>query len=280
MNLIIFSHSDYSYLWDIIAEHIIPMKDLNPIFVSNVTDKIKPDGFIRYIEYDEKMCYAKRWLSILPCIDEKYILVVHDVQIILNCDIFKIEKLVELLEKNDIDRCTLHVFNGEEIIENENIQICNLKHAVGLTYTPYDLSPTIWKKTSFYKLFSEFPNETYHSSECSKDLQEYCKKNLKCYGLQNTGEKIYYCLGRPFLNIFKVLYITIKGEICFPIEVYMDMKDDLILLINKYRLFNKIPINTNYGFILQYFNNSLPECNLENDILNEKIIIIPPNYSY
>jgi hypothetical protein len=35
MSLIIFSHSDYSYLWEIIQDYISELKDLNPIFVSN-----------------------------------------------------------------------------------------------------------------------------------------------------------------------------------------------------------------------------------------------------
>ena len=45
-NLIIFSHSDYKYLWNIIEDSISKLQDLNPIFVSNKNSVYdKPKGF-------------------------------------------------------------------------------------------------------------------------------------------------------------------------------------------------------------------------------------------
>jgi len=251
MSLIIFSHSDYSFLWPIIEETIQKIDKLNKIFTCNKTTITKPFGFTKYIEYDESNCYSKRWTKdILPYIDEEHILIVHDVQVIVKCDSNFIYKIINLMKENNVDRTSLNVFNGKDIIVNNNIHLCNLNTATGNTFIPYDLCPAIWKTTSITKLFEKFPNETYRTSELNKNLQLFCKNDFKCFGLQKTNEKIYYCLGRPQLNYFKILYITIKNEITFPVEVYMDLKDDFFYFFEKYKLNEKIKINNEYGFIL------------------------------
>jgi len=254
MSLIIFSHSDYYFLWPIIEECIQKIQGLNPIFVCNNTDLNKPNGFTKYIEYDDKLSYGQRWTKdILPYIDEKYILLVHDVQLIVNCDSNFIYKIMQIMLENSIDRCSLNVFNGKHIIENYNIKLCHLNSAYGNTITPYDVCPAIWKTDSFKKLFSKFPNETYRTSELNEELQIFCRNNLRCFGLQKTNEKIYYCLGRPYFEYFKILHITIKNELMFPVEVYMDMKNEFLYFSKKYNLIEKIKNNHNYGFILNNF---------------------------
>jgi hypothetical protein len=254
MNLIIFSHSDYYFLWPLIEECIQKTPELNPIFACNKTDMIKPSGFTKYLEYDKTHCYTERWIKdILPYIDEQYILVVHDVQLIVNCDSDFINKITRIMGENHIDRCCLNVFDGINIIENYNVKLCNLNSAHGNTFTPYDVCPAIWKKESFKQLFETFSTETYRTSELNETLQKFCRNNFKCFGLQKTDEKIYYCLGRPYKEYFKILHITIKNEIPFPLEVYMDMKSDFLYFFEKYKLSEKIKINNNYEVILKYF---------------------------
>jgi hypothetical protein len=152
-----------------------------------------------------------------------------------------------------IDRCSLNVFNGTNIIDKYGIKICNLNNARGNTTTPYDVCPAIWNKNSLNTLFETFPNETYRTSELNDNLQSFCRNNFKCYGQQKSIEKIFYCLGRPYLNNFKILHITIKSEILNPLDVYMDMKEDFTYYSNKYRLFDFIKTNNNYDFILNNF---------------------------
>jgi len=251
-NFIVFSHSDYSYLWPIIEDYVVNLSQLNPIFVCNKNNTIdKPKGFCKYIEYDDSLCYSQRWMNILPEIDAKYILVIHDVVIVLNCDVSKIHNLLKVIDKHTIDRCSMNVFDGSQIVYDNEMYLCNLNNTVvGHNYTPYDVSPAIWNKTSFLNLWYTFPNETYRNSEQNPMVQHYCK-NLKCYGLQKTNEKIYYSLSRPNYEMFKVLHITIQGEITFPIEVYMDTIEDFKRVFEQYNLKDKIKINYNYGFVLK-----------------------------
>jgi hypothetical protein len=262
-DLVIQSHSDYAYLWPIIEEKINLFTGINTIFYYNSNSTIdKPCGFKKYVEYDEKMLYSERWISLLEnnkltniLGDNDYLIVVHDIQIIVNCEINKLIKLVDILDKYKIDRCSLNVFNGSDIIKDE-IAICNLNTSPikTNTYIPYDLCPTIWKKISFFNLWKTFPNTSYRESELNNNLQNYCKYNFKCYGLQkNNTEKIYYCLGRPYYDLFKVLFITIQGEITFPVEVYMDLQTEFMQLFYKYKLKDKINISNNYKCVCDNF---------------------------
>jgi hypothetical protein len=252
MSLVIFSHSEYFYLWNIIEESILNLQDLNPIFISNSNSNLeKPKGFKKYIEYEDNLCYAKRWINILQTldIDLEYLLVVHDINIIADCNVDKIKQLLNICNENNIDRCSLNVFDGKNII-NSNIPICKLEQNIrSKTFIPYDLCPAIWRKKAFLNLWETFPNETYRDSELNNNLQMYCNK-LNCYGLQKTNNKIYYCIGRPYYEFFKILHITIKGELLFPYEVYMDLLPYFITIKDKYNLTNKIKINNSYGFIL------------------------------
>ena len=152
MNLLIFSHSDYYYLWPIIEETIEPLFKLNPIFISNKTSIEKPIGFTQYIEYDDYECYAKRWIHILPQIKSRYILVVHDINIIIACDIDKIQTLCDIATVYNIDRCSLNVFQSSTSIDiDDDLQICDLDaHDIqAKTFVPYDVCSALWNKNSF-----------------------------------------------------------------------------------------------------------------------------------
>jgi hypothetical protein len=256
MSLVIFSHSDYSYLWPIIQDITVDLFKLNPIFIFNSENNIvPPSGFEKYIKYDSTLCFAERWLKVLPEIESDYILVVHDVCLIINADITKLEQLFNIVKNNNIDRCCLNVFDGDDVIAGD-IPLCNLSSATtkSKTYIPYDVSPSIWKKQSFLNLWTMFPNETYANSEQNHALKNYCKTNLACFGLQKTNEKIYYCVGRPYYDFFNILHITIKGEVMFPYEVYMDNINKFHEFFVKYDLEKRVRVNENYGFVLTNFN--------------------------
>jgi len=249
MSILIFSHTDYYYLWPIIEEYMAKI-DLDKIFLSNKSElKVeKPRGFNKYLEYDGNKVYAQRWLDKLPEIDSKYIIVVHDVNIIINCDANKIKELISLMDENRIDRLSLNAFNGSSIIDG-SIKICNLnRHIYSLTYVPYDLCAAIWNKSSFFRLWENFPFERYRDSECNSGLQDFCRNNYNVYGLQKTDEKVYFCLNRPYFNFFKILHITIQGELTGPFDkAYMDGYEEFKKIFDKYKLDEKVSINNNYG---------------------------------
>jgi len=182
MSLVIFSNSEYNFLWPVIEESISKI-NFKKIFVSDVNEFEKPKGFDKYITYDINNCYAKRWTNdILPNIESNYIILVHDVQIIVNMDEEFIFKNLQIMSEFSIDRCSLNVFNGNNIIEKYGVTLCNLDNANGNTIIPYDVCPAIWNKNSLNILFNNFPNETYRTSELNESLQAFCKNNFNCFG--------------------------------------------------------------------------------------------------
>ena len=60
MSLLIFSNSEYNFLWSLIEESVSKINQINKIFVCDVNELEKPKGFDKYISYDNNNCYAKR----------------------------------------------------------------------------------------------------------------------------------------------------------------------------------------------------------------------------
>lgn len=253
--LTILSHSDYNYLWDIIDDLVSYIKDIDLIFVSNNTNLTKPKNFNKYIEYDQEKCYFTRLRDyILPLIKCEYILLVHDVQLVTYCNIDYINKIVHIMNENSIDRCSLNLFKGNDNIIKNDITLCNLKTAIGKTYTIYDVCPSIWNVKSLYKLAYQFPYESYCGSELNIELINYCKNNFKIYGInKKEDEEVYYCIGRAYSKNFKILFITIKNQILDPLEVYMDGLEQFIKIQNKYNIIEKVNKKCNIAFVLEYF---------------------------
>lgn len=205
--------------------------------------------------YDDTLKYTGRWLNILEEINTDYIVIIHDVDILLYFDINIFNIYYSLVLENKIDRLSLSIFNPNsklsKYIDNIEYAICNLNDIKKTNhYVPYDVSPSVWNKNSFIKLCSIFPNETYASSELNINLQNYCKKTLKCYGISYTSNiQIQYCRGLVYSTYFKFLHITTNGKLLLPYDVYMDTKDDLIKILEKYN----IVLKTQESDVLKYF---------------------------
>lgn len=257
--LLIHTHSDYSYLWPIINDYIKNIS-MNKIFAyDKIPDNsVLPSNFTSYIQYDVSLNFSKRLVPILNQIDYKYILLVYDVDLIINLDENALRIYMNIIDENNIERCSTAVFNGSEQLHKENYSICNLNRplkSLSNHYIPADCSPVIWNKNSFIKMLELFPNETYSSLELNKNVINYHKQKVKCYGIQYTSNiNILYCKGATTCNVFSFLHITLKGKIMKPFEVYMDYKQIFLDIISKYNL-NIDEIGTkNYQYVIDSFH--------------------------
>ena len=248
VHLVIFTHSDYSYLWPIINDSMKFFTNIQKVFAYNDTNKCElPANFDTYITYNEKNNYTKRLLYIMSMLITKHMLLIHDVNIVINFEMDKFEKYYQLAQKHDIDRLALsvydctkpeHCFSVKDDQERDYI-VCDLNHVTHTSrhYTPFDLNNHMWKIDSFKLLCMAFPDDSYNWLEKNPAVQNFCRTNYKCFGIRHSNVlTIQYSIGQVYSDIFKFLHITAGGRILTPHYCYLDTQTDFLNIINKYKL--------------------------------------------
>ena len=239
--VLIHTHSDYSYLWPIINDYIKKYNFTKILAYNNIPENtILPDCFDRYIQYDDTQKFTGRLCNILEQIEEEFVFLIYDVDIIINIDEGALENYINIMRDNQIDRLNIAVFDGTEYIQKNNYAICNLNKNLRQPsnhFTPIDCNPTIWNKKTCIDFLKKFPNETYNSFDLNDQIISYCKTNMKCYGIQLTPNlKILYNRGLTYCDKISLLHITVKGKFLVPFQCYADYQNDLIKIINNYKL--------------------------------------------
>lgn len=232
MRKVIISNSNYSHLWDIINDY-----EHNNIYLC-VDDlkgyQFKHDTFI----YDSGLNYVRRLIQIMNSIDDEYIVLFSDVDVIINIDESVLETYKNIMIENNLDRISFGVFNkNKETLENNGLYITSINNIVdNHFFTPYDYTPSIYKKSSLLKLCENFLEETYPTFETNENVQTFVNKNFKFYGLQKSEKiKLVYHRGFVYSSDLNFLHITVKGKL-LKFDYYYDLKDELLNIIKKYNL--------------------------------------------
>lgn len=235
--LVIKSHNSYSYLWKIINDYVQNL-DLEIYLCLNRNDtEFEFDKRITVLEYDENLSYPQRMSSILEKLNDDYVFISHDVDLILDFDKNKFNEYLDMVKSFSLDRLSLGVFNNpsEEICANNN-SICALTHTTKNFYTPFDYAPSICDRKSFIEFYNEFPDDTYGSLELNQKAQNYFKENMKSYGIQKQiGDKLIYHRGMVYSEFFNFLHITIKGGLLND-PYYYDLTEKKNEIVSKYGL--------------------------------------------
>jgi hypothetical protein len=235
MEILIKSNSSYNYLWPIINDKTTHLKKLNVCVNDNLGFNFNDN--ITLLKYNQSDSYPVRLISLLEQINSDYVLLLHDVDIILNFDTKKIEDYLTVVKENKIDRLSLGVYNGSEKIEKDDIVICKLhKHMSRNFFTPFDYSPSIYNKKKLIDFYSNFKNETYRGLELNENAQNYISKNFNTFGIQkNPKIDLIYHRGFVFTKDFNFLHITVQGKFLNR-ESYFDLIGDFDEIKNKYNL--------------------------------------------
>lgn len=234
-NIIIKSNSHYSYLWPIIND---TTSHFNTVYLCVDNDLgFKFNKNIIIIKYDSNLSYPSRLVSILKNIDSDYILLTHDVDIILNFNILLFNKYLNIVKDNNVDRLSFGVFVGNDIIEQDMLKICKLEKNISVNFlTPYDYAPSIYNRIKILDFYENFNTESYKNLEHNELAQSYIINNLNCYGIQkNENLKLIYHRGFVYTSDFNFLHITISGNFMNE-ENYFDLINDFNNIKNKYNL--------------------------------------------
>jgi hypothetical protein len=235
--ILIFSNSSYKHIWPIINDKT---KNLPKItFCVDYDDNFIFNNNINLVFYNKTQTYTQRLCSILEKIDTDYVLLIHDIDIIINFNIDLFDKYFSLVQYNNIDRLSLGIFNNTQgsIIKNDNVEICELYENMSNNFlTPFDYAPSLYKKTTIYNFYKTFFDENYQTLEHNKTAQNYIIENLKCYGIQKHNNlKLIYHRGFVYCEDFNFLHLTVKGKFLLK-EFYYDLINEYELLKNAYNL--------------------------------------------
>lgn len=265
LTYVIYSHTDFLDMLQIASDYSKSIE--NKILVINESDVIPEDiksNFKEIIFYDDKLPYTTKISKILPKIKSDYILFTHEVDIILNVDEDIINKLVDYMVFEDVDRIDLQPNEGNtkgryvKILPNENSsewpvyenirdpynQLTHVDYYLGLHTDPrsyiFNVNPSIWKLASLLELFTKFEGRTYRNIEYD-DVQDYCTK-YKIYNLYSRY--VLHCGYLKCLPFYKYLHIThyqrllrFNGRFVDEFgQSYFDASKEYINIVNKYNL--------------------------------------------
>jgi hypothetical protein len=156
----------------------------------------------------------------------------------LNFDYEMFEYYFDIIKENKIDRLSFGVYdNINNTIQKNKIVICRLEPRISKNfYTPFDHTPSIYKRKSLIELYNIFNQETYVSVEQNPQVQTHVNENYKFYGIQKTNDiTLKYHRGFVFSEFFNFLHITVQGKF-LPKKLYYDLIPDFEKIINDYNL--------------------------------------------
>jgi len=208
---VIYSHTDYLDIL-IIATHYLDSCS-NKKLIINKSDKDLSSIYKQYNEvifYDDSLPYASRLLE-LQSLSMEYILLIHEIDIVIKQDMIVIERLVKEMIDNNIDRIDLKYAKSAN--NNEYINLYNNGYSFFLTKQSskddclYNVNPSIWKLSSLLETLNKFPNKTYRTIE-QGDVFIFCDK-FNIYKMYN--EKYLECGYFRCLPFFQYLHISHSG---------------------------------------------------------------------
>ena len=137
------------------------------------------------IQYDDSIPYTKRLLYCIEKVNDPYIIVSHEGDILLKYDAATIQNLVDTMIANQVDSIDLlsqRIECKDTISISDTLSITDIATAK----YPYTVQPRLWKTESAKKLYSFIPGKDYKNSE-DDHVQAYIRENQKTYGICCTN---------------------------------------------------------------------------------------------
>lgn len=234
---VIYSNSHYNYLWQIINTYSKILTNKLYLCIDENNSNFIFDEKFEIIYYKKELNYSHRLLKILDKINYKYVLLIHDVDLILNINEIKINQIIDTMKTNNIDRVSLGVFKTNDIIINNSIDLCKINSfkISKSFFTPFDYSPSIYNTNNIKLLYNTFINETYVTLEQNQEVQKYVNNNFNVYGISCTKIHPIYHRGFCYSSDFNFLHITVSGKL-LPLKFYFDLQDTVTNIVSKYNL--------------------------------------------
>lgn len=258
INLFIYSHTDYLDVLKIQTDYTDSIKD-KILFINknNLDNNHIYSKYKKVIFYDDSIPYSRRIIECLTQIDDEYILLCHDIDIILNFNQELINQFHNFLKYHNFDRIDLKHFESHH---SDLVYCCDdIKNYLSWSVTDnvisdnklylmkqndsskyiYNVNPSIWKKESILDIMYNFPNKDYRSIE-GFDVQEFSKK-FTIFKIFTSEKKI--CGHFHCIDDFIFFHISHSGKFV-PLnnyqtiygQSYIDVKNEYEKIILNYDL--------------------------------------------
>jgi len=261
LTYVIYSHTEFLDLLKITYDYLENVD--NKILLINKSNHEHDiySKFKKVLFYDDSLPYTNKVSEALSKIDSKYILFTHEVDVPLKRDESILDKFIQLMELESIDRIDLQPNGGQsgrfikilkdkkveewphiEFNEIDNDDMCLGLHTNPDTYI-YNVNPSIWNRNSLIEVFETFKGRTYRDIEYG-DVQNYCTK-FKIYNLYSVNHTL-RCGYMNSLPFYKYIHITHYRRLlrfdgtwkCEFGHTYIDAAEEYTEIVNKYNLRN------------------------------------------
>jgi hypothetical protein len=235
----IYSHSSFEDVLEIQFDYISKIPNISNQKIYLFIDKpYTKQTSLKYqtILYDDNTVYSKRLIKCLSEVLEPYIILTHEIDILVEYDPNAMLEIKESMEKNTIDSIDLkHYSRCESLIKVNDSLSFSTPHSIAT----FNVQPHLWKKSSAINLFMSNDDKNYRSIE-DQSVQNYIKSNQKTYSL---------CSKNPVQSLrdhsvspeYKFLHITTFEKFITP-ESNLDKSIKLIYdeIYNRYIKNSKI----------------------------------------
>ena len=261
LTYVVYNHTSYL---NVLRAQTSQLKSVrNKILMINKSDEELSDIYSQYeqvIFYDDTLPYATRLLE-LKKLNLKYILFIHDIDVVVSRDDKIINHLVVKMDELNIDRIDLQ-YQNIHLTHNTTGELIDIELSPtveGTTLqTPYkwenvddkrfylikqddvnnyiyNVNPSIWKLSTFLEIMTQFKDETYRSIELPPT-------QLFCF---QKGYRIYKIYGPYILNgffccmpFFQFIHVTHGGKVLALKNNNLDgpLYDMYVSIFNKFKL--------------------------------------------
>ena len=234
--IVIYTHSDYKDLWPIILDSLSMNKIQTKIhFAVNKVPEVNELEKFNLCFYDDTLTYPSRLASICKQISSDYLFFFHDIDVLVHYDQSRLNTLIEWIAAMDVDRFSLGIYPTTSYVTTyENIPIAKLeKNTCEWFTTPYDPGPSIWKRSTFEEVMTQFSNETYRTIESSGIQDILLTKNV--FGFAKRSLYPLFTIGRPYTPWFAFCHLLIRGQwVCN--EGWQSFESFMAIMLHKHKI--------------------------------------------
>ena len=209
---LIYSHMDYDDVLEITLKRFVKYgpSEIKLAVCTNDIEHIRNKytycNFHALYQYDDTAEYGERLRSVLCKIPEKYVLLNHEHDILVDKpDMDVLNMLLQKLEIENIDQMRLTTGSADSPVFDKDIAVRPIDGAYKMA-----VSTTIWRRESLLSIATEFASHSYRCFECDV-IQEYVSK-MKNYYLLSNKDVQYIGEGHYFSYYIPCAHCTHYGK--------------------------------------------------------------------